>query len=48
MSVMMTTTMMGRVGSAVVRILEGGTSRRRDALLASALAQVVPPQEERV
>jgi hypothetical protein len=31
--------------SAVVRILEGGTSLRRDALLASALTQEVPPRE---
>jgi hypothetical protein len=30
------------VGSAVVGILESGTSRRRDGLLASALAQEVP------
>ena len=44
MSVMMTMTMMS-VGSAVVRILEGGKSRRRDALLASALAQEVPTRE---
>lgn len=39
------TMMMMCAGSAVVRVLEGGTSQRRDALLASALAQEVPPRE---
>jgi hypothetical protein len=42
----MTVMMMVRcVGSAVVGILESGTSRRRDALLVSVLAQEVPPRE---
>lgn len=45
MGVMMMTMMMMGVGSAVVGILESGTSRRREALLASALAQEVPPRE---
>jgi hypothetical protein len=44
MGVMMMTMMVG-VGSAVVGILESGTSRRRDALLAWALAPKVPPRE---
>jgi hypothetical protein len=40
MSVMM-------MGSVLVGILESGTSRTRDALLALALAQGVPPWEQR-
>jgi hypothetical protein len=42
MSVMM---MVRCVGSAMVGILESGTGRRRDALLAPVLAQEVPPRE---
>jgi hypothetical protein len=41
----MSVMMMLCVGSAVVRILGGDTSRRRVALLASALSQEVPPRE---
>jgi hypothetical protein len=44
MSVMMMTTTTS-VGSVVVRTLEVGTSRRRDALLVSVLAQEVPLRE---
>ena len=38
-------TMMMCGGSAKVGILESDTNLRRDALLASALAQEVPPRE---
>lgn len=45
MNVTMMMMMMMCVCSAVVRILEGGTTQRRDALLAWALAQELPPRE---